>query len=71
MAARKLTPVTGEHPDDNETIQFNVRIPRFLLRDMDAWLTSINEGRRVGRVSRSDLVRLVLDKACRERPDLG
>lgn len=70
MAAKKLDPTEVEDHDDNATVQFNVRVPRFLLKELDAWLDDINQGRRVGKVNRSDLVRLLLDKACRERPDL-
>lgn len=69
MAARKVDPA-AEPADDNESIQFNVRIPRFLLRDLDTWLADINKGRRVGLLNRSELVRLIIDRACRERPDL-
>lgn len=70
MAAKKLDLGGVEDHDDNATVQFNVRVPRFLLKELDAWLDDINQGRRVGKVNRSDLVRLLLDKACRERPDL-
>lgn len=69
MAAKKLDPVEVE-VDNNATVQFNVRVPRFLLKELDTWLEDINRGRRVGRVNRSDLVRLLLDRGCRERPDL-
>jgi predicted transcriptional regulator len=67
MAAKRLD--AADEADEQSTTQFNVRVPKFLLRDLDAWLAEINKGRRVGLMTRSDLVRLVLDRACREKPD--
>jgi len=49
----------------------NVRMPVGLLRQLDAWLAEENEKRAWPKMSRSDLVRVILEKAVKERPDLG
>lgn len=65
MAARRHDP-----PKSNLT-PFTMRMPDDILAGLDAWVDEMNAGRALGRVTRSDLIRAVLEKAIRERPDLG
>ena len=66
MAAKKSAPA-----DPNELVPFNFRMPRSILDGLDTWVDELNAGRALGKVTRSDLIRAVLEKAIRERPDLG
>ena len=65
MAAKKLPP-----PDPDRLTPFNMRMPESLLSALDEWVDELNEGRSLGKISRSDLIRAALERACRERPDL-
>lgn len=71
MAAKKLTPEEEAEQDDSQMVQFNVRVPRGLLREMDAWLDADNATRRFRKRTRSDLVRDGLIWLVEHRPDLG
>lgn len=66
MAARRI-----DADGQDGLTQFNMRMPRALLRDLDAWVDQLNSGQRLSKVSRSDLIRLTLERACEERPDLN
>lgn len=46
----------------------NVRLPTEVVDRLDVWLTDLNAKRRVP-LSRSDLIRGVLDHAAEKRPD--
>lgn len=64
MAAKKAT-----QPDPSELVPFNFRMPRGILDGLDAWVDELNEGRALGKVTRSDLIRLILSRAIEERPE--
>lgn len=65
MAAKKAAPA-----DPSELVPFNFRMPRGILDGLDAWVDELNAGRALGKVTRSDLIRLILSRALDERPDL-
>jgi len=69
MAAKKL-PASSASTDNDKLTPFNMRMPDSLLEALDAWVDDLNKGRALGKVTRSDLIRVVLEKACRDRPDL-
>lgn len=71
MAAKKLTPEVETEQDDSQMVQFNVRVPRGLLRELDAWLDEDNVNRRFMKRTRSDLVRDGLIWLVENKPDLG
>lgn len=64
MAAKKLP------PDPDRLTPFNMRMPESLLVALDDWVEELNKDRSLGKISRSDLIRAALERACRERPDL-
>lgn len=66
MAKRKT--YVQEADAETDSIQFNVRLPRVLLVELDAWLCDLNQGKCVGLVNRSELVRTLIDRGTRERP---
>jgi hypothetical protein len=68
MAARKIPPTSEA---DDELVPFNMRMSKRTLEGLDAWVDDLNRGRALGKVNRSDLIRLVLSRAVTERPDLG
>ena len=57
--------------DDAEMVQFNVRVPKRLVRELDAWLQTDNAARHYTKRSRSELVRDALIWSVENRPDLG
>lgn len=66
MAAAKLPP-----PDAGEDlIPFNMRMPRRIVEALDEWVEDLNRGRRVGKVTRSDVVRVLLERGAVLRPSL-
>ncbi len=69
MAAKKLPTPAQPDPDDRLT-PFNMRMPESLIVSLDAWVDELNKGRALGKISRSDLIRAALERACRERPNL-
>lgn len=66
MAAKKTRP----EPEPDRLTPFNMRMPESLIVSLDTWVEELNEGRTLGRINRSDLIRAALEYACRERPDL-
>ena len=58
-------------PARNEPIQVNVRLSARQVEELDAWLAEINAERGWPKLTRTDVIRNLLDKALRERPDLG
>lgn len=70
MAAKKLPPVASEADDVEETVQFNFRIPKRLLAALDDWLADMNHGRRLGKVTRAEVLRAVLERDVVARPPL-
>lgn len=70
MAAKKPSPRRQVAPEPDKLTPFNMRMPEALLVALDAWVDELNEGRSLGKVNRSDLIRAVLEYGCRERPDL-
>jgi hypothetical protein len=69
MAAKKLQPQTAPGAED-KLIPFNMRMPESVLLALDEWVEELNRARTWPKVTRSDIIRTVLDRACRERPDL-
>ena len=63
MAARRQDPKSSLTP-------FTMRMPDEILSGLDAWVDDLNKGRMLGKVNRSDLIRLILARALEERPDL-
>lgn len=57
-------------PSDPGLIQTAFRLPPELLERLDAWVDELNESRPWPKMTRSDLVRIVLSRAADERPDL-
>ena len=53
----------------DELVPFTFRIPRSLVKDLDAWVEEINAAKRWPKVTRSDLIRGLLAWAVAERPD--
>lgn len=64
MAARRID------AEDRDLTQFNMRMPRGLLRELDEWVDELNRGRGLGKINRSDLIREVLYWACFARPNV-
>lgn len=54
---------------EDDLVPFNFRIRRALLDELDKWAEELNKGRRGPKITRSDLVRGVLDWAAENRPD--
>lgn len=65
MAAKKQ-PVPQE---EDQLVPFNFRIPKSLVDRLDVWVEEQNQGRSWPKLTRSALIRGVLDWAERERPD--
>lgn len=53
-------------PDD-ELIPFTMRMPRSILEALDAWIADINRGRKVGKVTRSEVIRVLLERGALQR----
>lgn len=70
MAAAKLPPEAPPGEDGEETVQFNFRIPKRLLAALDAWLGDMNRGRRLGKVTRAEVLRAILERDVVARPPL-
>lgn len=51
-------------------VQINLKMPPELLEAVDAWVEDLNRKRSWPKMTRSDVIRAVLERACRERPDL-
>lgn len=51
-------------------VQINLKMPPELLEAVDTWVDEINAARTWPKMTRSDVIRAVLERACRERPDL-
>lgn len=64
MTARRID------AEDRDLTQFNMRMPRGLLRELDEWVDELNRGRGLGKINRSDLIREVLYWACFTRPNV-
>lgn len=64
MAARR------QEPQKPTLTPFTMRMPDDILEGLDVWVDELNAGRALGKVTRSDLIRLILSKAIAERPDL-
>lgn len=62
MAARR------QEPTKSNLTPFTMRMPDEILQGLDAWVEELNEGRVLGKVTRSDLIRLILSRAIEERP---
>lgn len=62
--------MSQEDDNDDELIPFNMRMPRSIVEGLDAWRDELNRGRRVGRVTRSDIVRVLLEDGIAKRHDL-
>lgn len=64
MAARR------QEPAKTNLTPFTMRMPDDILAGLDEWVDDLNRGRALGKVTRSDLIRLVLSRAIETRPDL-
>jgi len=64
MAARRQEPAKAN------LTPFTMRMPDDILAGLDEWVDELNRGRALGKVTRSDLIRLVLSRAIETRPDL-
>jgi hypothetical protein len=69
MSMAAVKPASSSDP--NELVPFNFRMPRGILDGLDAWVHELNSGRAIGKVTRSDLIRILLSKALEEHPDLN
>lgn len=49
--------------------QINLKLPDELLAAIDGWVADINQRRPWPRMTRSDLIRIVMGRAVQERPD--
>lgn len=63
---KKSPPKTGSAPD---SVALNIRIPAELMAALDAWIGEENKLRSWPKLTRSDLVRGVLEWAARTRPN--
>ncbi|MCC6494967.1 MAG: hypothetical protein IT193_01775 [Propionibacteriaceae bacterium] len=69
MAAKRLPPPPAGAEEDR-LVPFNMRMPESILAALDAWVDDLNRGRTLGKVTRSDVIRALLIRGARERPDL-
>lgn len=69
MAARKTPPAPQDGAED-ELVPFNMRMSKRVLRALDLWLDDLNRDRRLGKVNRSDLIRMLLERGAAQRPNL-
>lgn len=51
------------------TVQINLRVPPELLEELDQWLEDINKTRRYPKLTRTDVIRSLLDWGVKERPE--
>lgn len=61
MAAKK--------PDPKAPVQLNLRVPPEMAEALDGWVGQINERRTWPRVTRTDVLRGLLEWGLKERPD--
>lgn len=69
MATRKHAPSRKRTPEPSQLIPFNFRIPAGLVDAFDEWLQERNRSKPLAHITRSDLIRGVLEWAARTRPD--
>ena len=55
---------------DDDLIPFSMRMPRSIVEALDAWIADLNRGRNVGKVTRSEVVRVLLERGALQRPSL-
>lgn len=65
MATKK----PSKKPSEPETVQLNLRVPSDLIQAIDAWVFEENQAVTWPKMTRSDLIRGVMEWAARERPD--
>lgn len=61
--------VRRQEPTKHNLVPFTMRMPEEILAGLDKWIDELNEGRALGKVTRSDLIRLILSRAIEERPE--
>lgn len=54
----------------NDPVQVNVRLSQERADELDAWIDEINAKRSWPRTTRSDVLRILLERALEEKPDL-
>ena len=52
-------------------VQLNLRVSPEMAEALDQWVREINEARTWPRVTRTDVLRELLERGLRERPDIG
>jgi hypothetical protein len=62
----RLSPVSAAQPGG--PAQLNLKLPHHLLQAMDDLVDEINGSREWPKMTRSDLIRLVVGRAIKERP---
>lgn len=73
MIASVAKPKPRQHPpaaaQPEAVTQLNMRLPVDLLEAMDGLVEEINQRRPWPKMTRSDLIRIVMGKAIEDRPD--
>lgn len=59
----------AKKPPEPETVQLNLRVPPDLIQAIDAWVFEENQAVTWPKMTRSDLIRGVMEWAARARPD--
>jgi hypothetical protein len=66
MATKRALEVEG----DDELMNLNLRVPRRLVAALDEWVRDLNRGRRIRLVTRTDVLRVLAERAAVLRPSL-
>lgn len=69
MLGLAIPPMPKKPPPPKALIALNLRVPPDLLEAVDQWVTDVNATRSWPKLTRSDLIRLVLERLVKERPD--
>ena len=69
VAKAKARPSARTTPTPEGPAQLNMKLPHELLEAMDALVDEINQRREWPKMTRSDLIRLVVGRAIKERPE--
>ena len=55
---------------EDDIVQINLRLPRDTLGELDKWVNTLNEGRRLGKATRNAVLLSLLERGLVEQPDL-
>jgi hypothetical protein len=57
-------------PKEIGPVQLNLRVPPEMAEALDQWVEELNRKRTWPKLNRTDVLRALLDRALKERPDL-